>query len=94
MFFLDSLVTNYSVCEPVAKDAGIRFIKRSVFLDNESDPAYIKKQIEKAMDLAVKNGDAVAIGHDRPNTIAVLKESIPLIESRGIEMTFVSNLAR
>jgi polysaccharide deacetylase 2 family uncharacterized protein YibQ len=94
MFFLDSLVTNYSVCEPAAKEAGIRFVKRSVFLDNESDPAYIKKQIGKAMDLAIKNGDAVAIGHDRPNTIAALKESIPLIESRGIEMTYVSNLAR
>ncbi len=94
MFFLDSLVTNYSVCEPAAKEAGIRFIKRSVFLDNESDPAYIKKQIGKAMDLAVKNGYAVAIGHDRPNTISVLKDMIPLIESRGIEMTFVSDLAR
>ena len=94
MFFLDSLVTNYSVCEAVAKEAGIRFVKRSVFLDNESDPAYIKKQIGKAMDLAVKNGYAVAIGHDRPNTIAALKEAVPLIESRGIEMTFVSDLAR
>ena len=94
MFFLDSLVTNYSVCESAAKEAGIRFIKRSIFLDNESDPAYIKKQFEKAMNLAIRNGDAVAIGHDRPNTIAVLKEMIPVIESKGIEMTYVSNLAR
>jgi len=94
MFFLDSLVTNYSVCESAAKEAGIRFIKRSVFLDNESDPAYIRKQFEKAMNFALSNGDAVAIGHDRPNTIAVLKDMIPVIESKGIEMTYVSNLAR
>ncbi|MDD4878900.1 MAG: divergent polysaccharide deacetylase family protein [Candidatus Omnitrophica bacterium] len=94
MFFLDSLVTNYSACEQTAKTAGVRFVKRSVFLDNESDPAYIKKQLESAMALALKNGSAVAIGHDRPNTIAVLKEAIPLIESKGIEMTYVSELAR
>lgn len=94
MFFLDSLVTNYSVCESSAKEAGVRFVKRSVFLDNESDPAYIKKQFEKAMNFALTNGDAVAIGHDRPNTIAVLKDMIPVIESNGIEMTCVSNLAR
>lgn len=94
MFFLDSLVTNYSVCESAAKEAGIRFIKRSIFLDNESVPAYIKKQFEKAIEIALKSGAAVAIGHDRPNTIAVLKEMIPAIEAKGIEITFVSNLAR
>ena len=94
MFFLDSLVTNYSVCESVAKETGIRFVKRSIFLDNENDPDYIKKQFEKAMNLALKSGSAVAIGHDRPNTVAVLKEMIPLIEAKGIEFTRVSNLAR
>lgn len=94
MFFLDSLVTNYSACERVARETGVRFVKRSVFLDNESDPAYIKKQLEKAIALAIKNGGAVAIGHDRPNTIAVLKEMIPVIESKSIEMVYVSNLVR
>ena len=94
MFFLDSLVTNNSVCESSAKEAGIRFVKRSIFLDNENDPAYIKKQFEKAMEIALRSGGAVAIGHDRPNTIAVLKKMIPVIEERGIDMTFVSDLAR
>jgi len=94
MFFLDSLVTNYSVCESAAKEVGIRFIKRSIFLDNESVPTYIKNQLEKAMEIALRSGGAVAIGHDRPNTIAVLKEMIPAIEAKGIEITFVSNLAR
>ena len=94
MFFLDSVVSNDSVCGSVAEETGVKFIKRSTFLDNESDPSYIKNQFEKAMNLAVKNGEAVAIGHDRPNTVAVLKEMIPVIESKGIEMTYVSSLAR
>ena len=94
MFLLDSLVTNYSVCESVAKETGVKFVKRSIFLDNDSDPVYIKKQFDKAIGLALKNGYAVAIGHDRPNTIAVLREMIPAIEEKGIEITYVSNLAR
>jgi len=94
MFFLDSLVTNYSVCETEAKEAGVKFVKRSVFLDNENNPEYIKGQFEKAINLAIKTGSAVAIGHDRPVSVAVLKEMIPVIEAKGIEITYVSNLAR
>jgi polysaccharide deacetylase 2 family uncharacterized protein YibQ len=94
MFFMDSVVTNDSICEPAAKEAGVKFIKRSIFLDNESDPAYIKKQFEKAVSLALKTGYAVAIGHDRPNTVAAVKEMVPVIEEKGIDMVFVSSLAR
>ncbi len=94
LFFLDSLVTNESVCEPLAKEMKVRFAKRSVFLDNENNPAYIRRQFEKAVNLAVKTGEVIAIGHDRPNTIAVLKEMIPKFEENGIEMTYVSELAK
>lgn len=94
LFFLDSLVTNDSACESLAGDMKIKFAKRSIFLDNESNPAYIRKQFEKLIDLAVKNGEAVGIGHDRPNTIAVLKEVIPRFEEKGIGLTYVSELAK
>ena len=94
LFFLDSLVTNDSVCELLAREMKVRFAKRDIFLDNESNPAYIRKQFRKLIDLAVKNGGAVGIGHDRPNTIAVLKEMIPRIEENGIELTYVSELTK
>ncbi|MDP2943010.1 MAG: divergent polysaccharide deacetylase family protein [Candidatus Omnitrophota bacterium] len=94
LFFLDSLVTNDSVCEPLAREMKVRFAKRDIFLDNESNPAYIRKQFGKLIDLAVKNGEAVGIGHDRPNTLAVLKEMIPQLEEKGVELTYISDLAR
>jgi len=94
LFFLDSLVTNDSACESLAVEMKIKFAKRSIFLDNESSPAYIRKQFEKLIDLAVKNGKAVGIGHDRPNTIAILKEMIPRLEENGIELTYISELAK
>ncbi|MFA6356041.1 MAG: divergent polysaccharide deacetylase family protein [Candidatus Omnitrophota bacterium] len=94
MFFLDSLVTNDSSGEYLAKKLGVKFAKRSIFLDNESDPSYIKKQFERAAAIALKNGEAVAIGHDRQNTIAVLTELVPGLDGRGIDVVPVSELAR
>lgn len=94
MFFLDSLVTNDSSGEYLANKLGVKFVKRSIFLDNESDPSYIKKQFEKAVSIALKNGEAVAIGHDRQNTIAVLTELVPKLDGRGIDVVPVSELAR
>ena len=94
MFFLDSLVTNDSAGEYLAGKMGIRFVKRSIFLDNESDPSYIRKQFEKAVSIAQKSGEAVAIGHDRPNTIAVLREAVPKLDARGIDVVPVSVLAK
>lgn len=94
MFFLDSLVTNDSVGEYLAKKTGVRFAKRSTFLDNESNPDYIKKQFEKAVGLALRKGDVIAIGHDKANTIAVLREMVPKLEERGVDLVPVSKLAR
>lgn len=94
LFFLDSFVTNDSICESLAREMKVRFAKRAIFLDNENNPAYIRKQFEKLIGLAVKNGEAVGIGHDRPNTVAVLKEMMPQFEENGIELTRVSDLAR
>lgn len=94
LFFLDSLVTNDSTCELLAREMKVKFAKRSIFLDNESSPAYIRKQFEKLINLVVKSGEAIGIGHDRPNTISVLKEMMSQFEENGIELTYVSDLAR
>jgi hypothetical protein len=93
MFFLDSLVTNDSTGEYIAKKIGVRFAKRSIFLDNESNENYIRAQFEKAVSAAIKNGSAVAIGHDRPNTISVLGQLMPTLKTRGVEAVPVSELA-
>jgi polysaccharide deacetylase 2 family uncharacterized protein YibQ len=41
---------------------------------------------------AKSNGSAIGIGHDRPATIAVLKEMIPKLEADGFEFVYVSEL--
>lgn len=94
LYFLDSLVTNESVCEPLSREMGIKFTQRSIFLDNEDDPAYIRKQFEQLINVALKTGDAVGIGHDKANTVKVLKEILPEFREKGIQLIYVSDLAR
>jgi hypothetical protein len=93
IFFLDSLVTNKSVCEGVARKVGIRYAKRSVFLDNALDEARIETQINRLRDRAFATGSAIAIGHDRKVTAKVLGEALPELQREGMRFVKVSELA-
>jgi len=94
LYFLDSFVTARSACASLAKKIKIRFAKRDIFLDNLDDPSYIKGQIIKLRNLAKKNGQAIGIGHDRRNTLVVLKEVLPQLVKSGYKLVFVSEIAK
>ena len=94
LYFLDSFVTATSVCAPLAKKMGLRFSQRDVFLDNQSNPEYIKNQINELKKIAYRQGIAIGIGHDRKNTLLVLKEMLPSIAKEGYEFVFVSKVAK
>ena len=74
MYFLDSLTAPHSQGVPQARAAGLPVYKRSVFLDNIRDAGAIMRQLEKAERQAAGTGQAVAIGHPYPETLAALKE--------------------
>ena len=94
LFFQDNLVSPGSVCQRLAVEKGVRFVHRSVFLDNESDPEYIKGQIQQLADKALRTRWAVGVGHDRTQTLQVLKEMIPELKKKGIKFVFLSELAK
>ncbi len=94
LFFLDSFVTEKSVCGEVAKKVGIRMTRRSVFLDNRLDAEYIKNQLYAAKDLAFRTGACVAIGHDRKVTVRVLGEVLPELEKEGIRFVKLADLVQ
>lgn len=94
LYFLDSVATSKSVCPSVARRVAIRFARRDVFIDNKSEPAYIKEQIHKLKTKARAYGQAIGIGHDRKTTILVLKEVMPGLEKEGYKFVFVSELAK
>jgi polysaccharide deacetylase 2 family uncharacterized protein YibQ len=94
LFFVDSMTAPKSAAHAVAKSLHEKFVSRDVFLDNDTDPALIREQLLKLAHLARQNGVAVGIGHDRPNTIAVLKEMIPLLQEQGYDFVEVSDVVR
>jgi polysaccharide deacetylase 2 family uncharacterized protein YibQ len=74
LFFLDSRTTAQSVGVQEAKKLGLRHYQRDVFLDNEQDVAAILKQLRQAESVARRKGQAIAIGHPHPATLAALKQ--------------------
>lgn len=94
LFFLDSFVTPESVCAGLARKLGVAFGRRDIFIDNENSPEYIRAQVMKLAQKAKDSGVAIGIGHDRPATVAVLKEMIPRLEADGYRFISLSEALR
>lgn len=90
--FLDSRTTPLSKGEEVAKLFGVPSLHRHVFLDNKLNKRYVSKQFKQLMEIAKQEGKAIAIAHPHPETIAILKELIPLLNKNGIELVKLSTL--
>jgi polysaccharide deacetylase 2 family uncharacterized protein YibQ len=87
LYFLDSRTTAGSVACQAAVEAGVPCLANQTFLDNEDDVTSIKKQLDRVMDLAVKKGRTIAIGHyRRKHLVEALKEKLPEFQSRGVQI--------
>lgn len=94
LYFLDSFVTPKSVCLGTARRFKLRFARRSVFLDNDPAPGAIRQRLMDLAKEAATQGEALGIGHDRPATLEVLRETIPALEKAGYTFVPASGLAR
>lgn len=84
MFFLDSRTTPSSVGRRVAESLGLPFLERGVFLDNETDKAFIREALTRGKTLADTRGHAVMIGHVWCSELAeVLLEVYPELLDEG-----------
>ena len=94
LFFIDSITTKDSIAYEAAQEMEIKSAVRSVFLDNENDMEYIKGQMLEVQETALREGEAIAIGHSRINTFYVLKRMVPELIKAGIEVVPVSELVK
>lgn len=92
LFFVDSKTSPKSVAYREARKAGLKCGKRDVFLDNEINLDYIKGQLRLLSRIALSQGKAIGIGHPHRPTLQAIKELIPELEERGIELVSVSEL--
>lgn len=76
LYFLDSMTIGNSQAMRAANGTGVKVIKRRVFLDDTQNEADIRRQFNRAIDLARRNGSAIAIGHPHPTTVRVLQQMV------------------
>ncbi|TAL18090.1 divergent polysaccharide deacetylase family protein [bacterium] len=94
LFFVDSLTTGGSAGARSAKRYGVPFSKRDVFLDNSQEEEAIGEKIEEAVDIALRTGSAIAIGHSHDSTLEALRRWTPMIKSAGVEVVTVDRLVK
>ncbi len=94
LYFVDSRTSADSQALAVAKAYGVPALKRDVFLDNVRTLQHIQQQLLKAIQLAQRNGQAIAIGHPYPQTLQVLEQAPTLLAEHGVQLVPVSHLLR
>jgi len=92
LFFLDSRTTPQTLGLQTARSIGLRTTERTLFLDHSQDPEEIKEQLEKLVQLSLETGKAIGIGHPHPSTLKSLKEMIPKMKAKGIQIVPLSSL--
>ncbi|MEC5344780.1 divergent polysaccharide deacetylase family protein [Brenneria populi] len=81
LYFLDSMTIGSSQASRAAAGTGVKVIKRKVFLDDSQNEADIRRQFNRAVQIARRSGSAIAIGHPHPSTIKVLRQMLPELPS-------------
>lgn len=94
MFFIDSRTIAASVGETVARERHVPTNSRDVFLDDVDDQEAIAGELFRLARIAKERGEAIAIGHCRPNTLKTLKKYFPALREAGFDLVQVSKLVK
>ncbi|WP_165793880.1 divergent polysaccharide deacetylase family protein [Hyphococcus luteus] len=93
VFFLDSVTTPDTAARRAARELGLDVYARDVFLDAEAgSEEAVRSQLALAERIARKTGYAVAIGHPRKETLAVLGPWLTSAPARGFDLVYASAL--
>lgn len=82
-FYIDSYTSVDSVAYQIAREQGIPTARRNVFLDDVNKEDAVREQWKRLLKLAKRNGFALAIGHPRSATFAVLEAELPNLAAQG-----------
>ena len=87
LFFIDSRTTTETIAENTALVWQVPTERRRVFLDHLDEPEAIAEQFKRLLNIAKKNGHAIAIGHPRENTLDFLENKLSAFH--GVDFTLV-----
>jgi len=84
LFFIDSRTSGGSVAALSARDAGLRWGMREIFLDHSQEPAAIAAAWQEAEACAASGQSCIVIGHPHPATLAFLEQLGDSVRARTI----------
>lgn len=91
-FFVDSLTTNRSAAYSTAKKLEVSTARRHVFLDNKLEVSAILSQLQRLKDIALKNEQAIGIGHPFPETAKAIEIFSGTLKGSGINLVYISRV--
>ncbi|GAB6136877.1 hypothetical protein JCM15060_00660 [Halanaerobaculum tunisiense] len=93
---IDSRTTPDTVVKKVAHKLNVPVLERDVFLDHQKNYGYIRKALLKLAGKAIKQGQAIGIGHVGPHggnvTVLALHNILPKLDQTGIRFVGVKDL--
>lgn len=92
LFYVDSKTISTSIAANTARDHGLEYGERDVFLDHQETDAFVRAALQKTESVALQKGYAIAIGHPKDVTLRGLQEWLPTLKARGFEIVPVSDL--
>ena len=84
LFFVDSRTTADTLCKPSARLLQVPFAQRDVFIDHIQESDFIRKQINRLVEIAYSKGEAVGIAHPSTLTYDVLREVLPELKKKAV----------
>jgi len=94
LLFIDSRTTADSVAKKLAREIGVPFAERQVFLDNFRSAENVRERLEKLELIARRDGAAIGIGHPHKVTLAALREWLPTLLEKGFVLVPASTIVR
>ncbi len=94
LLWLDSKTIQGSAGTAAAQAAGVPYIERDVFIDNEQTVDAVIAQLADAEKVARSRGTAVAIGHPHEATLDALARWLPEADRKGIALVPVTEVLR
>lgn len=94
LYFIDSYTSNRSVAKEAARKHQVPFAQRHIFIDHDSSYEAKIKALQEVIRIALRDGEAIAIGHVREGTAEAIMEMLPEFTKAGIEIVPVSELVR
>lgn len=94
LVLLDSLTSPRSVLADRGRAAGVPTLERDVFLDDTDSEAEVRKRLAQTEAVARATGTAIAIGHPRDATVAVLEPWMRSVRERGFVLVPLTQVLR